>query len=180
MHIFRTRNSNLKSVSNKNLKFVEIKFETTVLRFFFVFIFDETLSLLNILIKAKVVPQTRILEKPYSLTVCLRNDCSFIKTAEFSCVFGRSQQTILFPSDRAGAQSVYLYESNMSQGDLATWMLYSLKMLQFRQTKFQKILKPIHQSKPRSIQDIAATSNRNELHVDLKLSRTSKYIIKEI
>ena len=41
--------------------------------------------------KAKVVPQTRISEEPYSVWVCLRNDCSFIKTAECACVAGYSE-----------------------------------------------------------------------------------------
>ena len=49
-------------------------------------------------------------------------------------------------------------------------------VLQFRQTKFQTIVKQIHQLKPRSIPDIAATSNINDFHVDLKLSRSSQDI----
>ena len=49
-------------------------------------------------------------------------------------------------------------------------------VLQFRQTKFQTIVKQIHQPKPRSIPDIATTSNLNDFHVDLKLSRSSQDI----
>ena len=50
-------------------------------------------------------------------------------------------------------------------------------VLQFRQTKFQTIVKQIHQPKPRSIPDISATSNLNDFHVDLKLSRTLGVLI---
>ena len=193
-------------------------------------------------IKAKVVPQTRILEEPYSVWVCLRNDCSFIKTAECACVAGYSQSckhvfallhyienevklglntsctsrkqqwsakvakkgdkihtpcelsTVNFARPHPEHDDGYsrpvriLYEPR-SLGDLDAiftqddWEAVAeasdgtASVFQFRQTKAQTTVKPVHKSKPRAIPDIAATSNINEFHADLKLSRTSKDIM---
>ena len=41
-------------------------------------------------IKASVVPQTRISERPYTVWVCLRNDTSLILTGECNCLAGAS------------------------------------------------------------------------------------------
>ncbi|XP_065068875.1 uncharacterized protein LOC135694115 [Rhopilema esculentum] len=41
-------------------------------------------------IKASVVPQTHISERPYTVWVCLRNDTSLILTAECNCLAGAS------------------------------------------------------------------------------------------